>query len=284
MLTKIFNTLRVLQNGPDQPEDVELIPSTLFNGRENFNDAVIELLNKADVENIFDFLKYTICIDTSIRHRLNEHSGGLIDGALIQPEDYLTLLNTIDATFGVNEDTFGVNVISSAQHPNPVFSGLSGAFLQLILEVLGLDQFEVFKGLVEFNLAACASNPSTTNVWWMDALEEIYSYEMGAEEEEWFNLNGSEDQREAIQIWFLKITNVIGKQYAAFEHALQTLREPAIANKVMELQLDLQVDFVNTHEEKIDRGHVCEPIPTLCENGNPYNIEQCLAVVMLYGN
>ncbi len=280
MLAKIFDTLRVLVEGPDTKEDQELIPSVLFSTRESFNDAVVELLEKANIENIFDFLKYTICIDTSIRHRLDEDSGGYIDGALIQPDDYLSLLNTIDSTFGVTEETFGINVISGTQHKNPNFAGLSGAFLQIVQESFGDDQYDVFKGFVEANLLACATNPSASSIWWLDALKEIYSYERSSEDDSWFNPEEDVDQNKVIQIWYLDLTNALGVLFETVETALQTLPEHSLGNQLIELQMDNQANFFEDFEDKFENGHICKRIPLLAQDHIPHNIEQCLGSIL----
>ena len=58
-----------------------------------------------------------------IRHRLSDDTPtDFIDGALIQPSDFVDALNRIDAAFGVTEETFGLNVMSGSQHPNPQYA------------------------------------------------------------------------------------------------------------------------------------------------------------------
>ena len=281
MLTNILNTMRVLVDGPDHESDTQLIPTTLFNTREAFNEAVVELLEKAEVANIHDFIRYVVCIDTSIRHRLDENSGGFIDGALIQPDDYVDTLNKIDQTFGVTEEAFGSNVASGVQHSNPAFAGLSGAFVQLVQETLGEDHYNVFKPIVHIFLEACRTNPSTTSPWWLDALNEIYSYEasIDGEDDQWFDPNGEGNHILLLQVWYLHLSNALGKLWEVQEELSQNLPSHSIGQQYMDHILDLNVQFIDEYEDKFEQGLVCERIPAL--EDMPHNIEQILLVVMV---
>lgn len=289
MLVKVFNTLRVLVDGPEFPEDTSLVPSNLFIDRAAFVDAVIELFektnseNKFDSENLFNFIRYCICIDTSIRHRLNENSGGYIDGALIQPDDYVNELNRIDQTFGVTDESMGINILSGSQNQNPTFAGLTGALLLSAKEVLGQDQYEVLRIITGAYLGACKGNPSATNIWWLDALYEIYSYEsqIDPEEENWLNPNGEEDTNYVIQIWYLQLTNALAKVWDAFDECCQNLPEGSIAFQLLDYCLAKHFAFVEEHIEKIKDGFICETIPLLKESDRAYTIEQCLINVLV---
>lgn len=286
MLETMLNTMRVLVEGASNDDDVKLIPTNVFNGREDFNEAVVELLEKADVANIYDFIKYAICIDTQISHRLSdETSVEFIDGALIQPLDYVDALNRIDSTFGVTEETFGSNVVSGSQHPDPLFSGLCGAFLQIVQETLLDDQFNLFKGFIQHNKVICIHNPSTTSVWWLDTLNEIYSYEasIDSDEEQWFDLMGDNDQQMIIQRWYLYLVNEMGAFWEIYEEGQQTLPENALGNKLIEYFNELKANFVDEHETKLEEGLVCNPSNFLKQGEMAYNIEQCLMVVLLGG-
>ena len=53
MLETMFNTMRVLVEGASNDDDVKLIPTNIFKGREDFNEAVVELLETADIVKIF---------------------------------------------------------------------------------------------------------------------------------------------------------------------------------------------------------------------------------------
>ena len=287
MLETMFNTMRVLVEGASNDDDVKLIPTNIFKGREDFNEAVVELLEKADTVNIFDFIKYAICIDVQIRHRLSDDTPtDFIDGALIQPSDFVDALNRIDAAFGVTEETFGLNVMSGSQHPNPQYAGLCGAFLQIVQDTLLDDQFSLFKGFINHNMAACVHNPSTTSVWWLETLNDVYNYEstIEGEEEQWFDPEMDEDsQRILMQQWYLHLVNEMGAFWEIYEEGQQTLPENALANKLIDYFNELKVNFVEAHEDKLDEGLVCKPSSFLKRDGAVYNIEQCLMVVMLGG-
>lgn len=287
MLETIFNTMRVLVKGASNNEDVKLIPTNVFNGREDYNEAVVELLEKADVEDVFAFIKYAICIDVQIRHRLSEDTPTeYIDNALIQPSDYVEALNRIDATFGVTEETFGLNVISGNQHQNPQYAGLCGAFLQIVQETLLDDQFNLFKGFIAHNMNACIHNPSTTEVWWLETLNDIYNYETSAqgEDESWFDPEMDEDQQRLLmQRWYLHLVNEMSAFWEIYEEGQQTLPENALANKLIDYFNNIKVIFVEAHEDKLDEGLVCKPSSFLKRDGVVHNIEQCLMVVLLGG-
>lgn len=289
MLQKVLSTMRVLVDGPtDEKEDVKLIPTNIFDTRENFNDAVVQLLEKADVVNVFDFIKYAICIDTSIRHRLEENTiETYIDGALIQPGDYVDLLNKIDSVFGVTDEAAGVNIVSGTQNTNPAFSGLSGAFLEVALEYLGEDQYDVLKGFIKVNYESCIHNPSTTSIWWLDTLDEIYSYETPVEGEEdlWFDPNGEIDQKFIIQTWFLRLNNCQGEFWDVWVTANQTVPENSIVFELLKYFIDLKISFVNRYEDRLENyeGVVCDRVPFLENEGVIYNIEKCLMVTLLGG-
>ena len=53
MLSKIFNTLRVLVDGPTEKQDEKLIPSQLFDTKLPFDDAVAELLETEHAPDIY---------------------------------------------------------------------------------------------------------------------------------------------------------------------------------------------------------------------------------------
>lgn len=293
MLAKMFDTLRVLVEGPEQPEDTSLIPSNLFADRTAFNEAVVELFEKTNtqdqdsIHSFYEFLRYCVCVDTSIRHRLDDNSGGYIDGALIQPSDYVELLNTIDRVFSVSDESFGINVSSGEQHSNPVFSGLSGAFLLVCKEVLDEGQFDVFKMWVKIQLDACKGNPSTTTVWWLDTLHEIYSYEATIDSEDegaWFDPDGENDNRYLIQKWYLQLINSISQIWTAFDEAAQNLPEFSFASQLVTHTIALQAEFAEEHEDKFENGLICDVVPLLRGSGTPHNIEQCLLVLLAPSN
>lgn len=288
MLEKMFNTLRVLVDGPEFPEDTSLIPTDLFNDRTAFTDAVIELFEKTDTRdpeqlaNFYNFARFCVCIDTSIRHRLDDNSGGYIDGALIQPSDYVETLNTIDRVFGVTDESFGINVAGGAQNPNPVFSGLSGGFLLLCKDLLDEGQLEVMKIWMKVQLDACKCNPSATGIWWLDTLREIYSYEssIDSEDDVWLDPTGENDNRYLIQKWYLHLINAISQIWTAFDEAAQNLPEYSFAAQLVQYTVALQAEFAEEFEDKFENGLVCDVVPIFAGTGVPHNIEQCLLVLL----
>lgn len=288
MLEKMFNTLRVLVDGPQFPEDTSLIPTDIFANRTNFTEAVIELFEKtnthdvAEVNNFYDFVRYCVCVDTSIRHRLDDNSGGYIDGALIQPSDYVDTLNIIDRVFSVTDESFGVSVASGEQHANPTFSGLTGAFLLICRELLDESQFDVMKIWAKVQLDACKGNPSATTVWWLDTLREIYSYEssIDGEDDVWLDPTGENDNHYLIQKWYLQLVNSISNIWNAFDEASQNLPEHAFATQLVTHTIALQAEFAEEFEDKFEEGLICETVPMFKGTNTPHNIEQCLLVLL----
>lgn len=288
MLEKMFNTLRVLVDGPEFPEDTSLIPTTIFTDRGVFTDAVIELFEKTDVrdpqqmDTFYNFARYCVCIDTSIRYRLDDSSGGYIDGALIQPADYVDALNAIDRVFGVTDEAFGINAASGIQNPNPVFSGLSGGFLLLCKDLLDESQLEVMTMWMKVQLEACKCNPSATTIWWLDTLREIYSYEssIDGEDDVWLDPTGENDNRFLIQKWYLQLINAISQIWTASDEASQNLPEFSFATQLVKYTIEQQMNFAEEFEDKFENGLVCEVIPMYAETGIPHNIEQCLLVLL----
>ena len=288
MLSIVLNTLRVLVEGPsDEVEDPQLIPTNVFATREDFNEAVVVLLEKANIENVYDFIKYCICIDTSIRHRIDENSAGdLIDGALIQPNDYVDLLNEIDRVFGVNDDTAGINIISGTQNRNPNFSGLCGAFIEIALEVLGEDEYDILKAMIATNLASCVKNPSTTNIWWLDTLTEIYSYEstVDGDDDLWYGVEETSDNKEIIQQWYLDLQTHQSAYWDAWVNANQTVSENSLAFRLLVRHNDAKQSLVNQYRDRFEGrvGLICEHVPFFEEMDEemPYSVEQTLMLVI----
>lgn len=213
MLENIFNTMRVLVEGPKEKEDLSLIPSDLFDTKTNFDHALEELFELNDGNTTYEFLRLCICIDTNINSRINDESGQ--DGDMdwegqIKPSEYVALLRTIDSVFASSESTYGIGVMEGTVNRNPRYSGLSGHFLQVFTDTIG-DPADMMFNFIRINRELCETNPSTLDVWWTDTLTNIYSmHEVPAEDDvsNWFS-ERDETVRGTIEYWYLKMNPLL---------------------------------------------------------------------------
>lgn len=276
MLSKIFNTLRVLVDGPTEKQDEKLIPSQLFDTKLPFDDAVAELFETDNAEDIYEFLRLCVSADTSIAYRINDTQIIDVEGEEgIKATEYVDLLRTIDGVFASSPSVYGAGIMEGTVDRDPRWSGLAGRFLQLYTDTIG-DPSDYMYKLVEINKLACQHNPSTLEAWWLDTLTNIYTKHEHVDEGDavdWYDETDESSNSEIVQLWYLRLNPQLHRYISLAAEVLQnespvgimyklidvfssklgqiaTLTEPG-ENLICEKSEDVEFEFPTTIEDTI---------------------------------
>lgn len=238
MLSKIFNTMRVLIDGPIEKQDEELIPSQLFNNTLSFDDAVAELFEENNPVDVYEFIRLCVSADTSIAYRINDTQIVDVEGEEgIKATEYVGLLRTIDNVFASSPSVYGVGIMEGTVDRDPRWSGLTGRFLQLYTDTIGDPNDYMYK-LIEINRIACQYNPSTLEVWWLDTLTNIFVKHDHIDDDDdadWFDETDESSNSEIVQLWFLKINPLLHRYITLSAEVLQNESPISVIYKLIDV-------------------------------------------------
>lgn len=286
MLSKIFNAMRVLVDGPTEKEDEKLIRSMLFDNTDNFDEAVSALFETNDPRTTFDFIRLCISIDTSIAYRTVDTQDIEPDSEMdegIKPSEYRQLLCSIDNVFAASHTAYSAGIMDGAVSRDPHFSGLTGRFLQLYIDTIGDPEGRMMK-LLEINKVACQYNPSTTEAWWLDTLRSIYADGAhgdldSADVDGWYGENDEDSNSEIVQQWYLRLNPQLHRYVGLASDVLQNESPVSLIYKLVQ---DLSEDMATLAENRTsDQNPICEKADELLDYEFPITIEDTIFMLFL---
>lgn len=284
MLSKIFNTLRVLADGPSEKADEKLIPSRLFDNKLPFDDAVAELLDGNDPEAIYDFIRLCVAIDTSIAYRINGFQiMDTPDEEGIKSSEYVELLRTIDTAFASSPNVYGSGVMEGTVDRDPRWSGLSGRFLQLYTDTIGDPDDHMYK-LIEINRIACQFNPSTSESWWLDTLTSIYTKHEDVDFDDdldWYSETDEDSNSEIVQQWYLKLNPQLHRYISLSSDVTQNCSPTSIMSTLLAVFASKMNDICNLNDS--GEALICEKAEEL-DMDFPTTIEDTIFVLLSLAN
>lgn len=257
MLEDVYKTLSVIVDGPEKEEDEQVLDLVLFDTMDAFDEAVSELIMRGDDHDRNNFLRLCICVDTIIRYRFDP----IAEEEIGTPKNWIETLRSIDGTFSVSDDQYGINITyASAGDRNR--TGLSGRFVSVYNELGDLEQDNLSE-LVELMLEMCRDCPSTTHVWWPDALLSIYKYEehVKSENDEWFT-DHNDTFEDTISLWYLKLSKSLGKYYDIYSNIIQNSGIQSLESIIVDAITD---DLRNVVDSYGSAGYIVEKPPALLD-------------------
>ncbi len=276
---QMLNTLRVIAEGETLVDDKDLLPTTLFDHPETFNDVVVDMLQGSGTpEEIRDLIKYAITVDTNIRYRYNpDEVAQLSDGDGIPPSAFAQVYDIIDRNFNVSEGQAVAGVMDGTV--SYVMCGLAGVIRRNYKELYEDDSVAAFYNYIALHASLSRTNPSSLECWWLDTLFGIYSQTDKIESIEDTFFTDAEAVNIAIENWYCEFVRPL-QQF--WDDAALVANEYNPNHLISYLYDDLQKTFEDLYETgiaKVESGFV-SPISSISVQKNVTNVEQMMFALL----
>lgn len=276
---QMLNTLRIIAEGDTLVEDKDLLPTTLFDYPETFNDVVSDMLQgSATHEEVADLIKYAVIIDTNIRYRYNpEEVAQLADGDGIPPSVFAQVYDQIDNCFKVSDGQAVAGVMDGSA--SYIMCGLAGVIRRNYKELYPSPSVPLFFNLIALHASLSSTNPSSTECWWLDTLFSIYSQDEKIENLEDTFFTDSETVNSAIEAWYVKCVQPI---QLFWDDINQVENDYAPHHLLSFLYFDLEKTLSDLHDlglAKSESGFI-SPISSISINKPVTNVEQMMFALL----
>lgn len=276
---QMLNTLRVIAEGETMEEDKSLLPTDLFDFPETFNDVVSDMLQgSATTEEIRDLIKYAVIIDTNIRYRYNpEEVAKLENESGINPSEFAKVYDLIDSNFKVSEGQAVAGILEGTS--SYILCGLAGVIRRNYSELYDDGSTTAFYNLIALHANLSASNPSSTECWWLETLFTMYGNDESIESIEDTFFTDEETVNHAIELWYISFVQPLQNFW---DNIANVTNEYNPSHLVSFLYSDVENTLADLYEvglPKAESGYI-SPISSISVSKSVTNVEQMMFALL----